>query len=221
MLLVNYECHIWIVINVYYFQKYARELRYFLIVLCGTLCVLGSKYVDYTSAGALGCITSSTVLTVGLKKRKLNNPAYNTDQVESYLNLMWKFLKPISFSLVGKEVNFEILSKELILLGVFILVVSVGLRLLSGYISFCSKDFSWKEKGYITISSFAKATVQAAIGPMALDHVRSQNKPDAVQMDLAQKVLVISVLSIVLTAPLGAFLMIKLSTKWLKRERQH
>jgi solute carrier family 9B (sodium/hydrogen exchanger), member 1/2 len=192
-----------------------------LLVLCGTLSVLGSKYLDYPSAGALGCLTASTTLAVGLKKRKARSPDYNNDQVESYLNLMWKFLKPISFSLVGKEVNFQILTKELILLGIFILIVSVGLRLLSGYMSFCSKNFSWKEKGYITISSFAKATVQAAIGPYALDLVRSQGKPDETQLDLAQKVLVVSVLSIILTAPLGAYLMTKLSTKWLKRERQN
>jgi solute carrier family 9B (sodium/hydrogen exchanger), member 1/2 len=202
-------------------SKYSRELRYILLVFCGTLSVVGSKYIDYPSAGALGCLTASTTLAVGIKKRKLKDSSYNSDQVESYLNLMWKFLKPTSFSLVGKEVNFDILTKELIIMGIIIIIVSVGFRLLSGYMSFCSANFNWKEKGYITISSFAKATVQAAIGPYALDLVRSQENPDETQLDLAQKVLVISVLSIILTAPLGAFLMIKLSTKWLKRERSH
>lgn len=201
-------------------QKYSKELRYLLLVLCGTLSVLGSKYVDYPSAGALGCLCASTALAVGLRKRKTRNPDYDSDQVETHLNLMWKFFKPASFSLVGKEVNFSILTKELILYGIFIILIAVGLRLLFGYISFCSNNFSWKEKGYITISSFAKATVQAAIGPYAIDLVRSQSNPDETQLALAQKVLVISVLSIILTAPLGAFLMIKLSTKWLKKERQ-
>lgn len=191
-----------------------------LLVLSGTLSVLGSKYVDYPSAGALGCLCASTALAVGLRKRKARNPDYDSDQVETHLNLMWKFLKPTSFALVGKEVNFSILTKELILYGILILLIAVGLRLLFGYISFCSNNFTWKEKGYITISSFAKATVQAAIGPYAIDLVRSQENPDETQLALAQKVLVISVLSIILTAPLGAYLMIKLSNKWLKKERQ-
>lgn len=188
-------------------------------MLCGTLGVVGSKYVDYPAAGALSCLCASTGLAVGLRKRKAKNPDYDDDQVESHLNLMWKFLKPISFSLVGKEVNFSILTKELIIYGILILLIAVGLRLLFGYISFCSNNFTWKEKGYITISSFAKATVQAAIGPYALDLVRSQPNPDPTLLELAQKVLVISVLSIILTAPLGAYLMTSLSTKWLKKER--
>lgn len=77
-------------------------------------------------------------------------------------------------------------------------------------------QLNWKEKAYITISGFPKATVQAALGPVALDLARSLNADDK-NMEMANNVLVISVLAIIFTAPLGAVLMTKLSPKWLKR----
>lgn len=39
------------------------------------------------------------------------------------LDLLWKFLKPISFSLIGKEVRFSILDGKLVGYGVLLIVV--------------------------------------------------------------------------------------------------
>lgn len=79
--------------------------------------------------------------------------------------------------------------------------------------------------------------MQAALGPVALDLARDQNSNDEIR-SLANSVLVISVLAIVATAPLGlslkrlqtdkksllfflsftgALLMTKLAPKWLKK----
>lgn len=48
--------------------------------------------------------------------------------------------------------------------------------------------------------------IQAALAPMALDIVRKQNLSDL--YGLANTVLIVSVLAIILTAPLGAILMV-------------
>lgn len=50
---------------------------------------------------------------------------------------------------------------------------------------------------------------------MALDLARKLNATE--QLVLANNVLVMSVLAIILTAPLGAILMIKLAPVWLRR----
>nr|CAD7595160.1 unnamed protein product [Timema genevievae] len=60
-----------------------------------------------------------------------------------------------------------------------------------------------KEKFFVAIAWFPKATVQAALGPVALDIARKQSMSDEIQT-LASQVLTISVLSILVTAPLGA-----------------
>lgn len=64
----------------------------------------------------------------------------------------------------------------------------------------------------------AKATVQAALGPVALRTVSS--KGDAMDKHYAEVVLMLCVLSIVLTAPTGAILISITGTKLLTKTRQ-
>jgi hypothetical protein len=45
---------------------------------------------------------------------------------------------------------------------------------------------------------------QAALGPVALDLARAENPQDTSKLELASQVLTIAVLSILVTAPLGA-----------------
>lgn len=73
----------------------------------------------------------------------------------------------------------------------------------------------------------SKATVQAALGPVALRHVLEMRKKegDAVQgtadeVRYANIVLIICVLSIVITAPLGAILISVTGTKLLTKTKQ-
>lgn len=55
---------------------------------------------------------------------------------------------------------------------------------------------------------------QAALAPVALDLVRQKNLPEL--YGLANIVLIVSVLAIILTAPLGAILMVKFAPKFLQ-----
>nr|CAD7451325.1 unnamed protein product [Timema bartmani] len=61
---------------------------------------------------------------------------------------------------------------------------------------------SWKEKLFVSMAWFPKATVQAALGPIALDLARNLDAKDS--FVFADKVLIVAVLAIVITAPLGA-----------------
>lgn len=90
-------------------------------ILAGTLSVVGSKLIGYPSAGALGCIVTAFVAGTGWKKRI----DYETNEVGMYLDLLWKFLKPVSFSLIGKEVNFSVLEGNTVLYGAITLLVAV------------------------------------------------------------------------------------------------
>ncbi|XP_035904171.1 sodium/hydrogen exchanger 9B2 isoform X1 [Anopheles stephensi] len=194
-----------------YHAKYTNGLRFSMAALAGTLSVVGSKKVGYPSAGALGCIVTAFVAGTGWRKR----PPTERNEVSMYLDLLWKFLKPVSFSLIGKEVNFSVLAGETVLYGAVTLLVAVLLRLIFSYLSTMGSELNWKEKAYVTLSGFPKATVQAALGPAALDLARSLNATE--EYARAQTVLIVTVLAIIFTAPLGALLMIKLAPRWLKR----
>ncbi|XP_049279750.1 sodium/hydrogen exchanger 9B2 isoform X2 [Anopheles funestus] len=196
-----------------YHAKYTNGLRFTMAALAGTLSVVGSKKVGYPSAGALGCIVTAFVAGTGWRKR----PPTECNEVSMYLDLLWKFLKPVSFSLIGKEVNFSVLEGETVLYGAITLLAAVLLRLIFSYLSTMGSELNWKEKAYVTLSGFPKATVQAALGPAALDLARSLNATD--EYPRAQTVLIVTVLAIIMTAPLGALLMIKLAPRWLKQSK--
>lgn len=58
----------------------------------------------------------------------------------------------------------------------------------------------------MAFSWMAKATVQAALGPVAIDSLRNNNNTDPQLKSYAETVLLVCVLSIILTAPLGAII---------------
>lgn len=138
------------------------------------------------------------------------------NKVDSYLNTLWKFVKPISFALIGKEVNFAVLEGAA-LYAILVVIAAAIIRLLFAYVSVMGKnELSGRERIYLAISSLPKATIQAAIGPLALEMVAKYKQAE--HLELAHSVLIASVLAIVLTAPLGAVLMVKLSPRLLKKE---
>lgn len=138
------------------------------------------------------------------------------NKVDSYLNVLWKFVKPISFALIGKEVNFAVL-EGIALYGIVVVIAAAVIRLAFAYVSLLGKnDITPRERIYLAISSLPKATVQASIGPLALEMVAKYKAEE--HFELANHILIISVLAIILTAPLGALLMVKLSPRLLKKE---
>lgn len=50
-------------------QKYGNGLRFTMMLLGGFFSVLGSKFIGYPSAGALGCITIAFVAGIGWRRR--------------------------------------------------------------------------------------------------------------------------------------------------------
>uniref|UniRef100_A0A6P4FY43 Mitochondrial sodium/hydrogen exchanger 9B2 isoform X1 n=2 Tax=Drosophila rhopaloa TaxID=1041015 RepID=A0A6P4FY43_DRORH len=200
---------------------YANGLRFVLTVLGGTIAVMGSRVIGYTSAGALGCVTTAFIARIGWRREesRLTAQQLQAQQIASVpkrLDLMWKFLKPVSFALIGKEINFNVLQGHVIGYGALLVLVGSLFRLAFAYLSTYGGNLSRKERAYITISGFPKATVQAALGPVALDLARAASGASAEQLALASNVLIISVLAIIFTAPLGAILMLRLAPYWLK-----
>lgn len=191
--------------------KYADGLRFVLVLLGGTISVVGSKYIEYPTAGALGCVTVAFFVRLGLHRKKMDR---ESSVLSSRLDLLWRFIKPISFSLIGKELNFGVLDPKVVGIGTVVILCGCLFRLVSSYLSTYGGGLTWKERAYITISGLPKATIQAALGPMALDLARSLNSIE--NLELANNVLVVSVLAIIFTAPLGAVLMIRLAPVWLQ-----
>lgn len=117
---------------------------------------------------------------------------------------VWAVAEIFLFVLVGASIQLEYAIK---VLGWSILVIIIGLiaRMGAVYLSTAKTKLSFKERSFVAISYLPKATVQAAIGGGLLDLGNNLSNPAIIAAGTT--VLAVSVVSILLTAPLGAFAM--------------
>lgn len=107
---------------------------------------------------------------------------------------IWTVAEIFLFVLVGASVAID--SALSAGIGVIILILAVLLFRMAGVlVCIVSTNLNWKERIFCMIAYTPKATVQAAIGGLLL----------AMGLACGQIVLTVSVIAILLTAPIGAF----------------
>lgn len=139
----------------------------------------------------LGFSALIAIISIGLniyqKDKKL------ASRLAKSYNSLWSGFEIILFVLVGSLVNINYLFTYL---GKSILLVVIGLafRMVGVYIAIYPRGYKTKEKMFCMGSYLPKATVQAAIGAIPL----------AMGLESGEIILAVSVICILLTAPLGA-----------------
>ncbi|GFY60750.1 hypothetical protein TNIN_92671 [Trichonephila inaurata madagascariensis] len=174
-------------------QVFYRSSSLFLGGLCFTFV---SKQVGMAGAGALACVSFAFIAS--LKWRTQEHFKYIT----YIIGIMWNLIEPFLFGLIGAEITLNSLGNNL---GYATLALCLGvlIRVLSTIFALLGSKLNFKEKTFVSASWIAKATVQAAVGSQALDYARS-HRTEPNFKEYSQQVLMMSVLSIILTAPLGA-----------------
>lgn len=139
----------------------------------------------------LGFSALIAIISIGLniyqKDKKL------ASRLAKSYNSLWSGFEIILFVLVGSLVNINYLFTYL---GKSILLVVIGLafRMVGVYLAIYPRGYKTKEKMFCMGSYLPKATVQAAIGAIPL----------AMGLESGEIILAVSVICILLTAPLGA-----------------
>ncbi len=108
---------------------------------------------------------------------------------------IWVLAKIILFVLVGVAVDINVL-KGASIYGVALIFIALIFRLVGVLISLIGTNLNKKEKLFTAFSYMPKATVQAAIGAFPL----------SMGIEGGEIILALAVLSIIITAPLGAML---------------
>ena len=119
------------------------------------------------------------------------------------LNKIWVFAEILLFVLVGAQVNISVALNAGTMGAIVILVGLIG-RSIGVVLSLLGTNLNWKERLFCVISYIPKATVQAAMGAVPL----------SLGVKSGDIILAVAVLSILITAPLGA-VAINLSSKTL------
>ncbi|XP_022174709.1 sodium/hydrogen exchanger 9B2-like isoform X2 [Myzus persicae] len=197
-------------------DRSVTAMRAFLLGAGGILAVTGSQWYGYPGAGPLACIISSFVAGTGWKWREkkqnslavVSTPDEKDDKkanpVEAVFENIWFGVQPILFASIGTEVKFELLrGGDIIVAGLLVLVAGLIVRLIVTSCAVWGAGFNIKEVIFINIAWLPKATVQAALAPVALDMARMMGTEKDVES--ASRLLTIAVMSILVTAPIGAF----------------
>ncbi|MDJ0633586.1 MAG: cation:proton antiporter [Xenococcaceae cyanobacterium MO_188.B29] len=123
-------------------------------------------------------------------------------------NHLWVVAEIVLFVLMGASIQLQVLENTFV---AGILLLTVGLlfgRTIGWYLSTVGSNWNWREKLFLLPGNSAKATVQAAIGAIPL----SQG------IEGGEIILAIAALSILVTAPLGAWAIPTFAPKLLDRD---
>jgi len=113
--------------------------------------------------------------------------------ISQKLKKLWVFAELLLFVLVGAQVNIHV-AWQAGLAGTMVILVGLVFRSVGTYLSLLGTDLDWRERLFCVVAYVPKATVQAAIGAVPL----------AAGVASGEVILAVAVLSILLTAPLGA-----------------
>lgn len=176
-------------IIIYLFKKFSINMvKKILIVLAFSilLTTLETIFKDKVLiASLLGVMTIGFILTEKLPKVAA--------PLSQGLNQLWIFAEILLFVLVGAQVNISVAFTSGPI-GIVIIFIGLIFRSIGVTISLIGTNLNVKEKIFCVISYIPKATVQAAMGALPL----------SLGVASGDLILAISVLSILITAPLGA-----------------
>ncbi|MDY6912369.1 MAG: cation:proton antiporter [Chloroflexota bacterium] len=113
--------------------------------------------------------------------------------ISQKLKKLWVFAELLLFVLVGAQVDVHV-AWEAGMAGIAVIFIGLAARSIGTYLSLLGTPLNRNEKLFCVVAYIPKATVQAAIGAVPL----------AAGVASGDLILAVAVLSIVLTAPLGA-----------------
>jgi NhaP-type Na+/H+ or K+/H+ antiporter len=151
------------------------------------------------------------VMTIGITILSSNNN-YST-KIKSNLAAIWIIAEILLFVLVGSGVKIDVAFNSGIF-GLLTILAGIIARGIATYTCVVFTNLDQKEKWFVVVAGIPKATVQAAIGAVPLAAMAAAG----MNTSAGETILAISVLSIVITAPLGAWAIEWTGKRWLKQE---
>ncbi|MCR5231821.1 MAG: cation:proton antiporter [Acholeplasmatales bacterium] len=173
----------------------------FMLGLSFGMIALETVLKPYFSISSLLAIVVMTLIVNIFKKEEAK-------EIQKTYNSLWSCFEILLFTLVGiaTSVNYAFSKDGAILVGV--VLIALIFRSIGVIVCLIATKFNKKEKLFIIFSYLPKATVQASIGAIALSE----------GLDCGVVVLTGAVISILITAPLGAILMDRTYNKLLTNE---
>lgn len=188
-----------------FYSKIKLNKIYQAIVLMGvSFLILGLETYAKNLFAFSGLVA---IIAMAMTIKKLNEQV--TECMLEVYGSLWELFEILLFVLVGITVDLSIIGKE-IFPALILITGGLIIRMLGVYFALLPSNLNKKEKIFSGFAYLPKATVQAAIGPVALSYGIGSGK----------LILAISVIAILYTAPLGAILTDKTYKKLLVRNEK-
>lgn len=162
--------------------------------------------IEKAMTGPIGFSALLAVMAMGFMMFRVNPVQAKSVQVG--FNHLWQVFEIILFVLVGASMSIESV-KDSGLIAVVLIVLLLVFRGLGVLLSVLGRQLNKEEKAFAIFAYIPKATVQAAIGAVPL----------AMGLPNGQIILTISVVAILVTAPLGAVLIDQTHNRLLRNDR--
>lgn len=176
---------------VWFFAKYhiRDTIKVLIIFSLGFLCIVLENYMKpfMNISGLVSIISIGITLLTKYPVLAL--------RLVGKFEKIWVIAEIMLFVLVGAVLNLAT-TKDSGLLAIVLILSALCIRILGVWISLFKTKYSKREKAFVSISYIPKATVQAAIGSIPL----------SLGLLSGQLILSISIVAILVTAPLGAYL---------------
>lgn len=180
-------------------QRNVHLIRLSLLISFSTALLFGTSALGVDSIGAIAVLVSAFVAG---HTWKVDGPMPEEDN----LAITWHlFFQPVLFGLIGFELSFDIISIQSVALGLLVLLIGLAFRTMAASASVLGCGLTLKERLFVALSWLPKATVQAALAPVALDLARSRSDFGSNVEEWSVLIFAVAVLSILTTAPIGAF----------------
>ncbi|XP_064596743.1 sodium/hydrogen exchanger 9B2-like [Liolophura sinensis] len=188
-------------------------LRFFMLMGGAILFVFGTEDASLQSAGPIGCLTAAFVAAYKWRKQGWKG---TTNPMNDAMGVAWNIFEPLMFGLIGAVVEVKNLDAKTVGLGCAVIGIGLLLRIVTTFCVISFAGFTFKEKLFIVFSWLPKGTVQAAIGSVAYDTAVRLNKGESAKAE-GLEIITLAVLCILLTAPVGAWLMAVTGPRLLQR----
>jgi len=187
------------------FKKYDWRPPKRTIVVMGV--AIGLTWLEGAVAQWVAVASLLGVMAIGFVILEKSEPIAHI--VSQKLKKLWVFAELLLFVLVGAQVNIHV-AWEAGLAGALVILAGLAFRSAGTYLSLLRTPLNAKERLFCVVAYIPKATVQAAIGAVPL----------AAGVASGEVILAVAVLSILLTAPVGAVGIMVLGEKVLSHDER-
>jgi NhaP-type Na+/H+ or K+/H+ antiporter len=185
----------------------ARTTRQVLVVLSMSALLFQVKaFVPWLPFPAL-----LAVMAIGMVLREQDKTMAGAMSLQ--LAKLWIFAEILLFVLVGAQVDLRVAMASGVA-GALLIVLGLVARSVGTWLCLLRSAFNRQERWFVVIAAWPKATVQAAIGGGALVALGLAGRPTGP----GEVILAVAVLSILLTAPVGAWAISLSGERWLSED---